>query len=214
MATYENGTNTRQAIIDACKTLFYNKGFHETGFSDICETAHVNRGTIYYHFENKETIRYEVLWEYIISYKHICERFCPDARYHYIISMYLFWDRTKTDEKLRRFVLEICQDYPIYTGKLDMSHFHFAVYDNLWGNFMEKQAIPDLSFASVYGYVMSCLRMICEHPEHYDTWELFEHCVNASTSIWGVPQETLDQIWSDMKHYISMIPKSELSLSF
>ena len=61
MGYYENGNNTRRVILDACKRLFYEKGYHETSSLDIARESHTNRNAIYYHFKDKETIRYEVL---------------------------------------------------------------------------------------------------------------------------------------------------------
>ena len=75
MGSYENGANTRQAIVQACKRLFYEKGFHDTSYGDICRAAHVNRGTVYYHFDSKETMRYEVQWEYTTDNKHVVEKY-------------------------------------------------------------------------------------------------------------------------------------------
>lgn len=210
MANYENGNYTRLAIVNACKQLFYEKGFHETSYGDICKTAHVNRGTVYYHFDTKEAMRYEVQWEYTIANKHVAEIYCTDMRYHYILAMYIYWHQIHKDSKLRRFCYQCCTDIPVYTGKIDLSHFYFTSYEKMWGAFWEKTDIPILSFASVYGYIMSCMRMICEHPERYDPFELFEHCVNASVSIWGIPQEKMDEIWRDVKYYISLIPEEEM----
>lgn len=210
MGSYENGANTRQAIVQACKRLFYEKGFHDTSYGDICRAAHVNRGTVYYHFDSKETMRYEVQWEYITDNKHVVEKYCPDKRYHYILAMCMFWMQIHKDEKLRRFSLECCRDFPVYTGKKDLSHFYYTGYETMWGAFWDQGNISQLAFASVYGYIMSCMRMLCEHPEKYDPMEMYEHCVNASVSIWGIPQEIMEQIWKDVKHYLSAIPEEEM----
>lgn len=209
MANYENGAYTRQMIVQACKRLFYEKGFHETSYSDICNTAHVNRGTVYYHFESKEDMRYEVQWEYITEKKHIAEKYCLDMRYQYIVAMWLFWKQLQMDSDMRRFCLQCCIDFPVYTGKKDLSFFYYSIYESMWGAFWSGKNIPQLSFASVYGYVMSCMRMLCEHPEKYDAMELYEHCARASVSIWGIPDELMDEIWEKVEYYIALIPDKE-----
>lgn len=209
MANYENGTFTRQAIIDACAHLFYEKGFHETSYSDICEHAHVNRGTIYYHFETKESIRYAVQNEY----KHInmctAKKYCADTRYLCILSMYMQWCQYVTDENMRKFALQLCLDTPIYTGKVDGSHFYSVAYDEMWGGFWEKKNISQLAFATVYGYLVSCMRLLCEYPDKYNPCEFFEHCVKASTEIWGITNELMDEIWQNVEHYIELIHEDE-----
>lgn len=210
MANYENGAYTRQLIVQVCKQLFYDKGFHETSFGDICRAAHVNRGTLYYHFKTKEDMRYEVQCEIIVANKRIAEKYCADPRYLYILSMGLFWKQVQKDEKLRRFCLQYCIDFPVYTGKKDPSYFYYTFYEGMWGQFWDRKKIPQLAFASVYGYIMSCMRMICEHPEKFDALEMFEHCIRSSVAIWGIPQEITDQIWQDVTHYLSLIPEEEM----
>lgn len=212
MGNYENGTNTRQAIVQACKHLFYEKGYHETSYSDICKAAHVNRGTIYYHFKDKEFMRYEVMWEYTIACKRIAEKYCARPEYHYILGMYLQWHLVKTDANMRRFLLSTCIDYPVYTGKRDFSHYYSALTDKMWGSFFDRKQISELAFASVYGYIMSFMRMMCEHPGKYDPLEMFEHCVNSSISIWGFSQDKMEKFWCDIKHYIALIPEEEIRL--
>ncbi len=56
MANYENGLDTKAKIIDACKELFYLKGFEKTTFKDIGELAGVNQGLIVYYFKNKNIL--------------------------------------------------------------------------------------------------------------------------------------------------------------
>lgn len=214
MANYENGANTRQAIVAACKRLFYEKGYYETSYGDICKAAHVNRGTIYYHFDSKEAMRYDVMWEYTTDAKRIAEKYCDQPQYHYILAMYILWHLAKRDEHFRCFQPAICIDYPVYTGKKDCSYYYSNLTDGMWGAFFDKKLIPQLAFASVYGYIMSCVRMLCEHPEKYEPWELFRHCVDSSISIWGIPRETMDQIWIDVKNYLSQIPEEEMQICF
>ncbi len=214
MANYGNGSNTREAIVQACAELFYEKGFHETSFSDICARAHVNRGTIYYHFPSKDALRYEVQWEYMIRNKHIAEHYCPDSRYHYILAMCMLWHQIHRDPKMLRFLLSCCIDCPVYTGKKDMSHFYFTAYEAMWGQFWEKKNIPELTFASIYGYIMSCLRMLCEAPEKFDPMILYEHCVETSLQAWRVPPELAESIALQTADYFSQIPPEEITVVF
>ena len=214
MANYENGAYTRQSIIQVCKQLFYEKGFHETSFGDICRTAHVNRGTLYYHFKTKEDMRYEVQCEFVITNKPIAEKYCSDPHYLYILSVGLFWKQVQKDEKLRRFCLQYCIDFPVYTGKKDPTHFYYTFYDGMWGQFWDRKKISQLAFASVYGYIMSCMRMICEHPEKFDAVEMFEHCIRSSVAIWGIPEELMDEIWAEVERYLSQIPEEDIEICF
>ena len=206
MGNYENGAFTRQAIVIACKKLFYEKGYQETTYADICQEAHVNRSTLYYHFRDKEEMRYDVIWEYTIDCKHAAEGYCSQPEYHYILAMYLIWRQTKEDPRFRRFIHGLCVDYPVYTGKKDFSQYYYVLTDHMWHYFFDRTHISQLSLASVYGYIMCCMRMLCESPERYDVMELFRHCVNSSLSIWvGVPGLP-ERCWEDITACISRIP--------
>lgn len=209
MGNYENGAHTRQAIVRACKQLFYEKGFHETSYSDICKAAHVNRGTIYYHFASKESMRYEVKWEYMTKNKQIAEKYCPDVRYLYILAMEIYWKQVQADGNFRRFTLQHCIDFPVYTGKHDITHFYYTSYEKMWAFFWNRKDISQMAFASVYGYIIGCLRMLCEHPQKYDAMELCEYCMKSSASIWGIPDELTEQVLAEVGRYVKLIPEEE-----
>lgn len=213
MGNYENGAFTRRVIVDACKKLFYEKGYHETSYADICMEAHVNRGTIYYHFPNKELMRLEVLWEFFIEQKRIAEKHCPDHRYCGVIAIAIFWLRTHKDEKMRNFTRCVFWDHPIFNGKRNVSYFYYEAYDYMWSGLIEKSKISPMAFTSVYGYIASCILLLCEHPEKYDTWDIFEHCSRSSLRICGASEELIDEIFTTAKKYYDALPEDAWKLT-
>ena len=46
----------RQRIIDAADSLFYQRGFDNTSFTDIAGEVNISRGNFYYHFKSKDEI--------------------------------------------------------------------------------------------------------------------------------------------------------------
>lgn len=54
------GFETRETIVAAAKTLFYQKGFFKTSVSDICEAAGVKPGTLTYYFSTKDDLVREI----------------------------------------------------------------------------------------------------------------------------------------------------------
>lgn len=207
MGNYENGAFTRRAIVDACKKLFYEKGYHETSYGDICEEAHVNRGTIYYHFPNKELMRLEVQWEFYIDCKHIAERHCPDEQYVPLVAMAILNMQMQHDAHMRQFSLQNCIDYPIFTGKKDPTYFYYSAYEYMWNRFWNIKQISPLSFSTVYGYLQSSIRMLCEYPESYDALELNEHLYRTCLSLWGAPDDLVDRIIATEHSYIAVLPE-------
>ncbi|NOQ81378.1 MAG: TetR family transcriptional regulator [Methylophaga sp.] len=52
----KQGEQTRIKILQAASKLFYQKGFHQTAFSDIVQETGLSKGNITYHFKSKEDI--------------------------------------------------------------------------------------------------------------------------------------------------------------
>ena len=103
---YETGIETRKLILAECRKLFLDNGFHETSYNDICKAAHVNRGSIYYHFKQKDMIRYEILWEIYTDNKRTAEQYTSVSSHQYVFALYLMWRQILTDPKLGRFLTD------------------------------------------------------------------------------------------------------------
>lgn len=54
--TYISGDQTKQLILDTGKTLFYEQGYKKTTYTEISQTAGINRALIPYHFKNKASL--------------------------------------------------------------------------------------------------------------------------------------------------------------
>lgn len=48
--------STRERILDAALSIFSNKGYHDTRMDEIVSEAHTSKGSIYFHFPNKERL--------------------------------------------------------------------------------------------------------------------------------------------------------------
>jgi len=51
-----NPITTRDHIVQAADTLFYERGFEHTSFADIAQAVKISRGNFYYHFKTKDEI--------------------------------------------------------------------------------------------------------------------------------------------------------------
>lgn len=54
--TLPQESTTRERIVEAADTLFYQRGFEKTSFADIAGQVHLSRGNFYYHFKTKDEI--------------------------------------------------------------------------------------------------------------------------------------------------------------
>jgi len=52
---------TRQAVLDAAARLFARRGYAGTNLSDVAAEAGIKTGSLYYHFDAKDELVYEVL---------------------------------------------------------------------------------------------------------------------------------------------------------
>lgn len=49
-------SGTKERILDAALSIFSHKGYHDTRLDDIVDEAKVSKGSIYFHFPNKEKL--------------------------------------------------------------------------------------------------------------------------------------------------------------
>ena len=109
MSEYQTGIETRSSIIDACRGLFYEKGFDKTTFVDICKAASVNQGSIHYHFKNKENILRTIYEDTIKKNNAAAEAASPPGtlmytKYFFGGEIYLY--KMEADEKFLRFNID------------------------------------------------------------------------------------------------------------
>lgn len=202
MGIYENGIDTRKAILNACTTLFFEKGYHGTSIDDICQAAHVNRGSIYYHFKDKENIRYEVMWDIIMESLSRVRNACTPVpqKYEYAAAMYAVWEQICVDENTQRFFVEYSRDYPVYSPRDNLSRTVIMLLDQ-----MNRQIRPDCTLdrvgtAAVYGLIIS-LTLLAQKPE-YTAPALFQQIFTISNLIRGVPREEISNEWMTIQPLI------------
>lgn len=210
MGAYGNGTTTRKIILDASKKLFYEKGFHETSYDDICKAAHVNRGSIYYHFKEKENIRYEVLWELTRDCHNIAVEYCDSDKYIYLVTSYILWGITLYDARVRKFELDYFADYPIYTPSNPVALYYKICNKNMYENIWDLSHVEPLALATGYGTIYGGLRLMDAFPEKYTPREIYRHMIMTGILVWGIPKEEADAMWDELLVYINKIPDSRL----
>ena len=60
--------NTKLIIAEAAFRLLLDKGYRNTSMSDIVSLSKLSKGSIYFHFKNKEKLHNEVIEIYFLSY--------------------------------------------------------------------------------------------------------------------------------------------------
>ena len=88
MAT--KGEKNRRRIVEAANTLFYQKGYNQTAFSEVAEASGIPKGNFYYYFKSKDELLEAVV----------------DRRMEGIRAMLAEWDGRypQPRERLKRYV--------------------------------------------------------------------------------------------------------------
>jgi len=66
----KQGESTKERIIKAANTLFYQRGYTHTSFSDIVKSTGLSKGNITYHFKSKEDILHAVIESRLQKTRH------------------------------------------------------------------------------------------------------------------------------------------------
>lgn len=209
MRSYENGQTTRRIILNTSFRLFLERGYHQTSYDDIRREAHVNRGSIYYHFKEKETIRYEVYREILARDRRFVELHCPGTRNGLLLAMYVKWLQFLADPRLRQFTLDYYRDHPIYSPQSEPGQFYSKVSEYLYGDLLTTEKLSDLAFASAYGHLQALFQLAAEEPERYDAREMIRHCVYTVPAICGIQSGQLDAVWAEAAGEMEQLPPEE-----
>lgn len=138
------GEKKRDLIVSVCKKLFYENGYNNTTYNDICEAADIPPGTITYHFDSKRGIASAIEDEYEPQNKIYIERMCAKRGYSKIqlmaIENFHMWKRDFEDAKLRNFLLDVSRErVPSEAAFRAVKYFYQCVIDELGLEISEKE---------------------------------------------------------------------------
>ncbi|MBC3803377.1 TetR family transcriptional regulator [Acetobacterium fimetarium] len=136
MATYKNGILTKKTITETCRTLFYEKGYADTTYQDICKKATVNPRTITRHCDSKKNIGIEIYSDFLIDIKEKTKKYLIDTCGEYnlrigtIIERIIFLDLIETNESYRRFYYDLCVDGLFLDSFADKLNYFFKLHSD------------------------------------------------------------------------------------
>ena len=86
------GEQTRNRILEAARTLFYQRGYARTSFTDIVNETQIRRGNINHYFRTKKDILEAVIDQNISEYRALFEEWeqqyaDPRQRLHRFVDM-------------------------------------------------------------------------------------------------------------------------------
>lgn len=110
MAEYAKSAETKRKILDACKTLFYEKGYVATRYADISELSGINEGLIYYHFKKKDVLGGIIYTEVITDVVSQAGKLTESSKTLMLaagVNCRILWLLTYTSEAFKRFNHEL-----------------------------------------------------------------------------------------------------------
>lgn len=124
MGKYQNGIETQEKILEACRKFFYEKGYDKTTFADISRATGINQSAIHYHFKSKEKLLQLIYIESVKKNNDLVEFYSDrstGALAKFFFGGELFLYKAVRDEKFRRFYLDATR-----LLRTDISTFVFA----------------------------------------------------------------------------------------
>jgi TetR/AcrR family transcriptional repressor of nem operon len=95
--------DTRERIIDVAKKRFHQRSYADVGIKEICEEAHVQKGSFYHFFPSKRDLVLTVIDEFAADWADgfVGEAFDPALppleRLDYVIDAAYYWQKSVGD---------------------------------------------------------------------------------------------------------------------
>ena len=208
-ASYESGTETKKAIVEASEKLFLDKGFQKTSFTDICEESYVSRNTVHYHFKTKDAIRDAVIFSMFQKYIMFAKKYTKDESLAYLFSIYMFWHLVFSSEKVNNFFLDFTLDHPVYSPKCGIAQVYKEVYEKGYKQDANHKTATFV-YSTVYGYIISLIQLTCTHTERHNAEEVYMEGSAACFRAWGTPEDVYMPILNRVRKLIQKVPPSEI----
>lgn len=136
MATYRNGIITKNNILETCKRLFYEKGYKDTTYIDICEDADVSPGAITRFFGSKKIIAIDIYSDLLISIKENTKSYLLEKHNEYnlrvasALEQTIFTDLICTNNHYKKFYYDICVDGLLLDSYIDKMDYFFKLHSD------------------------------------------------------------------------------------
>lgn len=113
MASRKPSIDSKKIIYENAKKLFYKKGYRQTSYNEISETANLNPAMLKYHFGSKKEIAALIYKEIVLNlYNAIANvlKTSEDIDIVYLINELCFFKLVKTNLNFQRFYLDLCKE--------------------------------------------------------------------------------------------------------
>lgn len=178
MSEYKVSEITREKILSAARRLFYEKGYKNTKYEEICSEAGVNEGTLHYQYKSKAAVG-KIINEQAIKKNYdeatALSAGCSSANPLVPFALYnlIYWYKFYSDENYRRFAVEIAKEY-----KYSNVDEYFSTYTLLPQSIVERvtaSKFGKLNEAMIISIDAGVPEYLKEHLDEFTYAEIAEY---------------------------------------
>lgn len=115
MVKYKGSIQKKEQILQMCKKLFYEKGYRDTTYNDICLALDIQPTAITYHFSSKGNIAATIFIEWLDSIYTYYNEYVDAGSVDYPTMIVIAWLETFTlieeNPSFRRFFIDIHREH-------------------------------------------------------------------------------------------------------
>ena len=203
MVRLSAGDKKKLLIVETCKKLFYNKGYSNTTYDDICTEADIPPGSITYHFDGKRGIASVIEDEFERQNKIYIEKMCG-GRFTktqlMVIENFNMWRRQTEDANLRHFILNMSTErIPSNSALEAVTYFYQCVIDDQKITGIDDKELHLIAAAQI-GMSDSLFLAYAAHPEYYSYEYMARFAIRFFMRQIGIPdgkiQEFIEDGWA------------------
>lgn len=211
---YINGADTREAILRASRQLFYDRGYDETTYEDIARVAHVNKGSIYYHFKAKEALRACIAHEGAAKNRQTVQAIFGSTPYLDYLDLSVYFYKLSADAHYRRFYTGAYYADRVPTSCDTRALFHtlsqlYPTQPWDYDQFLTTHAEALLLYPTLEQTVL--FLTIAAAPDAYTHKEATRAFCALVARLFAIPDSAFVACWQRTLHLMPNIPYDTLS---
>lgn len=215
MSRYENGYETRRVIYNAAKRLFFLQGVDRTTYDNIAAEAHVNRGSVYYHFKSKdvlcEAINREIREKglYVARYLGVEQPFIFPVSFS--IGLYCCMNDPDYQRFIRTGLLPKITEFS--EKKYDYSSLRLdCFFAFLSPEEIEKISLDPWNEYSLHILDLNLFYLADAYPGKFSLDELMEHFLENTGKLYMVPRHAIESACNKVLEIMQKIDYSTLHI--
>lgn len=136
MATYKTGIITQNKILQACKELFYEKGYKDSTYIDICEKADVGPKTITHYFKSKKLIAIKIYTDFLIDIKEKTKAYMIEKNNYYdlrvatALERIIFTNLMIENSNYKKFYYDICVESLLLDANIEKVEYFYKLHSD------------------------------------------------------------------------------------